>query len=436
MLNRRKVDKEIVDQGWNEMSLLLDAEMPVVWKKRRRLIFWFWGVFFLGIIGAFTWYNFSANEGADHEILTPQQQQSENIPIVHSDPETAASETAAPETITHGNEIADDSGNIKNSEILIIERSNENDKNETIVLKPTNLKDASRSNMIKDPINATEEVIESGMDLVNDENNFKSSDFINETPIRNEDNRLIEVISNRIALNINPLALSEGALTWERTFQNDLIITPLYESSRSQWLVYLNTRLIQYEHSNLELGLGYDVKLSSRFSIIPQLGFGWDQVDYGQSESQGRAVEFSSANGLDSDQFISNLNQGIKGNYLGLSVDASYRVFGKWHFNAGLNYRVPSESFNSGSDELAVEDNSADPNAEISASSTIISNNDLFLRIGISNRINRRYSIGLYYYSQLNDPYDVLINGLKDTQANSTFFPRRTSLNIFMDYRF
>lgn len=426
MLNRRNVDKEIIDKGWDEMSLMLDAEMPVVRKSRRGLIFWLWGIFFLGIIGAFTWYNLSGNRIEDHDFLTPLQLQSESIPIVQSDSET-------PESI---NEISRDLGNSKGNEDVLIKRSNNNEKNESLNFNPSISKDSPKPEVREDLVNIIEKVIEQRVEAAKNEDNFTESGLSDESPSNEPGDTSFEDRHDRIILNINRLPLSIDALTWNRPFQNDLKIEPLIESSMNPWMVYLNSRLLQYEHFNLELGTGYELKLSSRFSFIPQVGFGWDKVDYRQAESQNRAVEFSSANGLDSDRFISNLRRGVKGNYLSLSLDASYRIIGNWHINSGLNYRLPSDAFNNGSDELAFEDNSTDPSAEMSGSSTINSNHDLFMRIGVSNRINRKFTIGFYLYSQLNDPYDVLVNGIKDDQATSSFFPRRKSLNIFMVYRF
>ncbi|NNF35175.1 MAG: hypothetical protein HKN68_13775 [Saprospiraceae bacterium] len=431
MLNRRNVDKEIIDKGWNEMSLLLDAEMPVVRNKRRGLIFWLWGIFFLGMAGAFVWYNFSGNGSSDLHHLEPQQLKDENPTIVQSN-----SKAGIDNKDNTGNGLIDEPGITQEDGKFILERSNGNEINEPLDFNPAHSKEASSPELREDLVSTVKKEIKQGLDKIKNENISTASDLENIISSNNIDGKTMEIRSNRMVLDINSLPISVHALTWERTFENDLRIEPVIESTLNPWMVYINSRLIQYEHFNLEMGMGYEMKLSSRFSIVPQIGFGWDEVNYRKSEAQSRAVEFSTANGLDSERFISNLNKGVKGNYVGLSLDASFQVKGNWYFNSGLNYHVPSETFNSGSDELAFEDNSSEPSAEMSASSSIKSNHDLFLRFGISNRINGNYTLGIYFYNQLNDPYEVLINEMKDTQATSSFFPRRKSLNIFMEYRF
>jgi len=75
-MEKREFSKELKYQGWEEMSLLLDKEMPV--KKRKKVLILFFTIFILAAISLFLYQKFEDNNHKNVQPLSSQKRTGKN----------------------------------------------------------------------------------------------------------------------------------------------------------------------------------------------------------------------------------------------------------------------------------------------------------------------------------------------------------------------
>ncbi|MBI1225672.1 MAG: outer membrane beta-barrel protein [Bacteroidetes bacterium] len=399
---RIHIDEKFIDRSWVEMQLLLENEMPVQQKKRRRFIGWWW----LGLIGIGVLFGavyLFGNKKDKPETVTNQPIASSNSKVAvkpgHSEGENLSHEQL--KTVGELNSPIKSSSGLMSNKGLNAGYS-ELKRRYTHSIKPENA-DNSRLNLIV-------ESKSEGKPLLGGKESIEAVQFDGNELKTNEYNS-IENLEKLAAIPINPLLnqhefefllssqnLYKRKVEW--SIQASVLAVPDLSGGGFSFDLLSSNRLIS-NRLLLNAGLGYAFISQPIYAGITSNSIVPDAFD--NNIVYGNANKDMAFEGLDPN-FVTIRNQTLKLHYLTVPIQLNYQLTNRFALNVGVSTGVLLKS-NSGYSKAGILNSFASSNKDASNNSTnsIISNFDFSISGGIGFKCSKSLSINLDYLHGLTD---------------------------------